>query len=491
MSSVLSSVKWNFITSILRRIITFVLFLFIAHIFDRAQLGVYREYALIISFFAGISLFSTPTLYIVEKDNSVIQRLAPAVLVLTFLIGILLSFLAPLFAKYYNSDILIPLLRFSLPILLIEVLRQYLRAIYQKQMEFKYLSIIETLNVIFYSALALLIIPFVRDIKLFIAIFYAGNLLELVLLINKRWKKPDKYLIQFTKNIKAKVIHSFSCLIDHIHFLFFSSTATTINMLLLELPVLILGLYFAPEHIGNYFIAFQLVMVPSGLITMSLSQVFFSKFSQIKAEEYKEKLDRLYNIEFDLLIPSFLIYVLLIREWVMVLFGAKDIFEIKLIVLLLFLRSMSAFIMNPISSFFAILKKPQIEFYWSVTILVLSNLLVFLFRNSVFTTVLSVFIISSVLFYISFNWLVFRHIKYSNRIFNKKILLLFYKLLLITCVWFVGNFYLKQLLLNKFILLGLQCLYASVILLVYFIIKNYLFKAPILKELKVLLGIRA
>ncbi|MDX9977360.1 MAG: oligosaccharide flippase family protein [Candidatus Cloacimonadales bacterium] len=490
MSSVLSSIKWNFSTSLLRRGITFVLFLVIANIFDRAQLGVYREFALIISFFTGISLFSTPTLYIVEKNNSILKKLAPAIFIITLLISVIMSFTAPLFGKHYNSDTLTTLLRYSVLFLLSEALRLYLRAVFQKQMDFKFLSIAETVNVIFYSALALIVIPFYQDIKVFIVIFYAGNLLELVLII----KKLDLNLINLfcrslTKTLSI-LIESFKTLFDNISFLFFSSAATTINMLLLELPVLILGLYYAPEHIGNYFIAFQLVMVPSGLITMSLSQVFFSKFSQISSCEYKEKLDKLYDIEFNLLIPAFLIYALLIREWVVILFGTKDYAEIKWIVLLLFLRSMSAFIMNPISSFFAILKKPQIEFNWSVIVLIISNILVFFFRKQSFSFVLSVFIGSSVFLYLSFNWLVFRQISYCNRTFCKKLLMLFLKLIVISAIWFLFNSIFKQIVSNDYLLLSVQCCFAGLILIAYIATKQYVFKEPILEEIKKLLSFK-
>ncbi|MDD2651219.1 MAG: oligosaccharide flippase family protein, partial [Candidatus Cloacimonetes bacterium] len=334
------------------------------------------------------------------------------------------------------------------------------------------------------------VIPFYQDIKVFIVIFYAGNLLELVLII----KKLDLNLINLfcrslTKTLSI-LIESFKTLFDNISFLFFSSAATTINMLLLELPVLILGLYYAPEHIGNYFIAFQLVMVPSGLITMSLSQVFFSKFSQISSCEYKEKLDKLYDIEFNLLIPAFLIYALLIREWVVILFGTKDYAEIKWIVLLLFLRSMSAFIMNPISSFFAILKKPQIEFNWSVIVLIISNILVFFFRKQSFSFVLSVFIGSSVFLYLSFNWLVFRLISYCNRTFCKKLLMLFLKLIVISAIWFLFNSIFKQIVSNDYLLLSVQCCFAGLILIAYIATKQYVFKEPILEEIKKLLSFK-
>jgi len=472
MSSVLSSIKWSFSTSIIRKIITFVLFLVIANIFDRNQLGIYREFALIIGFFGGISLFSSHTLYIVEKDNTLFQKLLPLILILTLLISCILTLSAPLLGSYYHSVTLTFLLRFSLPVLLLEVLRQYIRSFYQKQMNFRFLSIVETMNVLFYSVIALILIPLIPDIKLFILIFYTGNLLEMILLFH-RCQPLNIFPKSFTSGFLSNpLIRSVKAAKEKLHFLFFSTSATTINMLLLELPVLILGLYFKPEHIGNYFIAFQLIMMPSSLITMSLSQVFFSKFSQIDTYEYKDKLNRLYDIEFNLLIPAFLIYALLIREWIPVFFGTKNILEIRWIVLFLFFKSMSLFIMNPISSFFAILKKPQIEFYWSVIALFLSNLVVYLFRHQSFVMVLGLFISLSVLIYLSFNWLVFHQIKYSISRFNRHLLFMFLQVAIIIGIWFMSNRFITTMIESPYILLSTKTILALLILSGYLFVKN-------------------
>lgn len=489
MNSVFSSVRWSIITNIFKKLITFVLFLYIARIFNSDELGIYREFAVIISFISGISIFSNTTLIIVEKDKNILSQSMGFVLFFSIISGILLMIFSNKIGAYYHSDRLSQILFFSVPFIILESLRNLIKADYQKKMMFKFLSLCETYNVILYTLLAFILIPFFKNIQLFILIFYLGNLVELIVLIfNLQSKVKIADHIQ-SINCRNIIRDSFSLVKKHFHFLFFSTASTSMNSLLLELPILILGLYFIPEHIGNYFIAFQLIIMPVSLITMSLSQVFFSRFSSLDISDYSSRLKELYHIEFKLIIPLFLVFALVVREWVPVFFINKNIIEIQWIVYLLFFKGMILLIMNPVSSFFAILKKPQMEFYWSICALATSNLLVYLLRNQDFLVVLSAFIALSILIYLSFNLIIFRLVRFSNRYFFKHLSLMFVSLVIITAFFqsallFIKLFNLELTFLgNAFF----KSFFAMLISIFYFIITDKVSNRSISKMIQQLL----
>ena len=494
MNSVLSSVKWSFFSSIVRKVFSFAIFLFIARIFDRDLIGVYREFAVLIAFFASISMFSLNTLIVIEQKANVLKKALPFVITFGFILSFIVTLFAPVFGRHYQSEILTQILYWAIPFILIEIIRQTLRAELQNKMKFKFLSIAETFNVLFYCVLTILIVPFYHNIKIFIFIFYLGNLLELIMLYYhlKSDLASFKSFFRFTNKTKSYLQglkESILYIKTHFNFLFFSSSATTINMLMSEFPVLILGVYFNPENIGNYFIAFQVVIIPCGLITQSLSQVFTSKFSKLDLNEFSSRLDRFYFILLELLIPAFLIYCLIIREFLYIFFGNNNIEEIRQIVLILFFMASSLLIMNPLHNFFAVLRKTHIEFIWSVSAIVITNTIIFLNRNLNFLYVLSIFVGLSVLIRLSFNIIVFKYISYSLTSFFKKLLFLLLKVSTISIVWFILSKTINYYSFNNAIMLLSKTSIALIIFLIYCYITNLITNKKLFKECKAYLAI--
>lgn len=495
MNSVISSIKWSFLAGIVKKIFSFALFIYIAKIFNRDLIGVYREFAVLIHFFACISMFSLNIFTIVEHKQDVFKKSFIFLISAGIVTGTVVSMSSQLFGYYYKSMVLSELLLWTTPFLLTEILRQSLRSVFQKNMRFKLLSISETINVFFYCIASALIIPFFKNIILFIIIFYTGNLIELIILSyyaikDKEFPVLYTSLKSVSENIRlfiCKITDSIFFIKTNINFLFFSTFSTSINMLMSEFPVLILGIYFLPENIGNYFIAFQIVLIPCGLITQALSQVFTSKFSKLKHSDFIPRLDKFYNIEFKLLIPVFLVYCLLIREFTPVMFGKNNITEINLIILILFLKALMHLIMNPINGFFAVLKKPQIEFMWSLSSILISNLIIYFNRSLSFLTVLTVFICFSAMMSLTFNIIIFKIIRYSIISFLKKLTILFIKISVIGAIWFSTLKYINYFDFNTHISLFIKTFFASLIILTYILILNIRTKGDIILETKKIL----
>lgn len=493
LNSVLSSVKWTFLSGFIRKIFSFALFLLIAKIFDRQLIGVYRELAVLITFFASLSMFSLNTFIVVEQKTNVLKKSLPFVITLGFILSLIVSFCAPYFGKHYQSVILTQILYWSIPFILLEILRQMFRADLQHKMKFKLLSLAETLNVFFYCSLALLIIPFHQDIRIFIVIFYLGNLFELIILY---LNTVDCFSFNLKKLLKIKLLF-ITCLVKlkeslqllkaNFNFLFFSTVATSLNMLMSEFPILILGIYYSPENIGNYFIAFQVVLIPSGLITQSLAQVFTAKFSKLDLSEFNSRLDRFYFTLFELLIPAFLIYCLLIREYLELMFGIDNLNELKWIVLLLFFKAVALLIMNPLNSFFAVLRKTHIEFIWSISAIILTNVVIYLNRSLDFIIILTIYVCLSIVRSISFNLIVFKYFSYSISSFLYKFFILFLKIIAISSIWFAFVSMIDSFKLGSIYSKIITTFLAIIILLFFYLVNNVLSNGKLLNETKIFL----
>lgn len=479
MSTVLSSVRWTFVTNVLKRAITFVLFIFIARIFTREDLGIYREFVVILSFFANISVFSFDSLFIVDQYKKSPLPFIFMVLLLTLGFGLVFSALSPVIGSYYHSQKLAWLIMWSLPILLIEAFRPFTKSMLSQNLRFKEISLAELFNNLSYSVIALAFIPFYKDIRIFVGIFYIGNLIELILQIwfllrDNKQKIFHKFLLKSFFSFREGL----EILQKKFSFLFYSTFATSLNIFLVEFPVMIFGLYYSADHIGTYFIAYQLVLVPTSFITYSVSKVFFARFSQLSLKELHPRFDKFFFFMLKIVSPLLLFYVLIMREWVEILFGRSNLSEIKTLTMLLFFRGILSLIMNPLSSMFTVLKKPHLESIWTVSSLLVMYATLHLFRGFGFMTMMAVFILLCFLIYLIFNFLVFYHIQYPVRYFISLFLRFILTSALIISLWF---FLLHEITLTGYLIRPVVLTLLGLLMTgIYFYVSNRLSKGELL-----------
>ena len=186
----LKSFQWSFLTALLRKVILFGVFLLIAKAISKEELGIFREFSLVLGIFTGFSFWGFKDLLIVKKENTkaLFQQLFLFSLVTSLFTLIILNFVAPLIGKYYKSEILTTLFVTLSPLICLEIMRIGVRAYYQKTLRFKLLSIIETINVVVYSTLIAIFYFYRLDITALIIIFYFGNLIEFLLLLAFEYK---------------------------------------------------------------------------------------------------------------------------------------------------------------------------------------------------------------------------------------------------------------------------------------------------------------
>ena len=438
MNKTTDSLKWVFLTTIFRRLISFVLFLYIVRVFSREELGVYREFALIISFSSLISTFSFNVLNIVEKSKKYLVHGIQFVVISSVIVSLILFALKGFLATRYNSYDLYLYIFYGFWLILPESLKRLVRSVHELNLNFRFLSIAETINIVAYSLLTIAL--FLYDLKFyyFITAFYVGNIIELIIIAYPLKKELSVSLIECLKfkyllPLKKVFFENFA-------FLSLSVTPTALNMLIAETPILLLGLFYKPEFMGNYFVAAQLVTVPVSFLTISLSQVLFPTFSLCNQSELIAKVSSYLRIVVIILWLPILFFGVLLKNFSHLIIGSQEIAIVNSIIIVLIIKTLFVLIMNPLSSIPTVLRKPQNELYWSVSSISLICIMIYLFRNHEFLQMLNFYITITIISLISFILMIMKMLKIPNKLFMIYVAKGFiYNILLIFVLFFVSS----------------------------------------------------
>lgn len=418
----LKSFQWSFLTAILRKIILFGVFLLIAKAISKEDLGIFREFSLVLAILAGFSFVGFKDLLIVKKENT--KALFQQLLLLSVLVSgvalIILYGFAPLIGKFYKSEVLAHLLRALSPLICIEIIRFAFQSYYHKILRFKLLSIIETINVVVYSALIIIFYYIKLDIKTLTLIFYFGNLLELFLLIFFERKLVAETLQRlFSLQLLKEFLATYKA---NSRFLITATSNNLISLLGNDIPVIVLGALFNPAAIGIYYLANQLVAQPVVLACNSLRQVLFPTFTFMNRAEMRTRLHQFYQLVTIAVYPLFFLFVIYILNFAPLILGAKWSEALPIVAILAFPLA-TTMLINPISSLPYVLELPHLEIFYMLTGLILKTAAIFLGHYSGFETAIIYYAISTIILQLGFIGLV-------SKITDDKIFRTLFKLVL-------------------------------------------------------------
>lgn len=189
---------------------------------------------------------------------------------------IILFFTAPLISKFYNMDILTPVLRIKAIVLIIQGFRLIQTTRLQKQLNFKKISIIYLIASFISTVVA--IISAIKGagvwalvIKTLVDVFIR----TLIFWIVGKWKP----LLKFSKE-SFKELFSFGGVM--------LSTSIIITIYS-NCQALIIGKAFSAEELGYYTQAVKLEDIPTNAFEQIVNQVTFPIFSQLKDDIEKMK----------------------------------------------------------------------------------------------------------------------------------------------------------------------------------------------------------
>ena len=463
MTKTINSLKWVFASTVLRRFMSFLLFLYIVRIFSRAELGVYREFALILTFASVTAIFSFNVFIIVERSKKYFNQGLQFILLSSIVLSVVLFALRSFLAEQYQHHDLYLYIQYGFWLVIPETLKRLVKSTHELDMNFKLLSIAETINVVFYCLLCIILFAIDQKFYYFIIAFYLGNIVELAIISYPLRKNLVKGFFECLKlKYFIPLIQVFK---TNFSFLSLSTAPTVLNIIISDAPVLLLGLFYFPSYIGVYFIASQLVTAPISLITHSLSQVLFPALSLTDRVQLPMKVnDYIKHVIYILWIPI-LVFGILLKYFTHIMIGVhEDLTLINAIIVVLTFKSLFFLIINPLSTIPNVCKKPQYELYWSIGSLLSICTMVYLFHGLDFIYMVYLITFLSIVGMYFFMFIVYKLIKIPMKCFwiltGKGIL---YSLPLILLLMFGdnSNMWLGMVCLVLFVIVSGYCMYWS------------------------------
>lgn len=364
-ATVLHGIRWNLITNVIRRILSFVLLLFLASWLSQSDFGTFRTYSLILAIVSIFAVIGLDSNYITDPRRRQLNLFSFAQIGLG--LGLLFSMAIALASSWlgslYRSPELGIILRFTSLFIFVEVLRNLLHNIAQMQMQFKLLALAETWNVVFYTIFGLAIISQFRYVWLYVLLFFLGNLVEaLYLLIHLRL--PPSLHLGRLMSLKWLSI-SFANLKRNAGFLLNVSIIRLVNSFAGNAPILLLGTITNPAMMGLYFFATQLIGVPVNMFTLSVGQVFYPVFALSEKSKTLQSIQSYTRLTLSMGIPLLILYAFGLDKLIPLVFRGKWDEALPIIYSLIPYFG-SSMLNDPISGIPFICRKPHWELIWNI-----------------------------------------------------------------------------------------------------------------------------
>lgn len=207
-----------------------------------------------------------------------------------------------------------------------------------------------------------------------------------------------------------------------------------LNSISLEIPVLMLGLFFSISVLGHYFLSYNIMRVPSLFLGLAISQVFYQKAATINKEELGSLVEKLFFILTLVGAPSIIFIGVFGEELFVTIFGSHwrgaGRFSSYLAPMIVF-----SFCAGAISQVFIITKRQNFLLYSNLSHLV--NRIIMIWIGGIFFKSADIAII---LFSISSTSLGFLFLIYLFRSINaqKKYLLFFLLYYFLSFIFFTS-----------------------------------------------------
>jgi O-antigen/teichoic acid export membrane protein len=361
-SRVFASIRWLLGASLARKVLVFGLFLVLARELPKEVFGWFGEYVQLLSVLLVLSAFSLEYLHVVERNRT--NRNYSALVGLPFVFGLVitaaLESLAPWIARLYHAPELTHIIRLTAPILLIHILRRAAKNHLQREMRFRAISICETANVICYTALGLIWLKLSRSYWALFGAFFLGDVLETLMLTGR-----DRFWRIFAAAVAPNAWPAhLRVLRESFRFCLTTLSANLLSLVGTNAPILVLGMFLAPDRIGVYFAAWTIMAAPLGLFTDTLQRVFFPTFSAADETARRRQVERFTDFTIAAAWAVFAYYTLAMQLLLPILATRYWIDAVPLLPLL-FGVTCTTVLINPLSSIPIVLKRPQVDLAWT------------------------------------------------------------------------------------------------------------------------------
>jgi len=222
------------------------------------------------------------------------------------------------------------------------------------------------------------------------------------------------YLFQYkytSGSFKLQLKNIKNALIKYIHFPKKNLLANLFSAVSLFVPVLMVSSFFHSEVAGQFDLSRQVLSIPLSLISLSVSQVFMQKISELKNS--KKSIKIIFNKLFIFLVISAILFILPLffygKELFILLFGENWIFAAEITSILVFGYAIK-FIVAPLSVSLIVLEELRINSIWQFSYFAAIISLCF-FNHLSFKSFILLYLVVDIVFYNCYLFLIIRAIK--------------------------------------------------------------------------------
>lgn len=363
-------IKWSFLNTVIISVVALLKISILTRFLEKADFGLVALVTFFLGFTAlfndmGLTSAILHKLNISKKEYASLYWLNVFLSIFLYLTVLLIS---PFVAQFYNE----PLLKVLIPIMGISILlsgmgRQF-RTIFQKELEFKTIAIVEIAAAI---------------ISLFIAIYLAVNDFGVYSLIYsalfQHLVSNGCFLIYGLKREGMLFYFNFNKTKSFLKIGSYQVGSQVINYFNKDLDILIVGKFFSPEVLGGYSLAKQLVSRPAQVLNQIISNVgspILAK-DQLNVQILKKNFLKLFNGFFYVNSLAYLGLCIFAPLAVNLLYGAeyeKIVILVRVLSFYMLIRSIG----SPIGSLIIAKGKTDLEFKWNVILLCVLPIFVFI-----------------------------------------------------------------------------------------------------------------
>lgn len=222
------------------------------------------------------------------------------------------------------------------------------------------------------------------------------------------------YLFQYkftSGSFKIQLTNIKNVLIKYINFPKKNLLANLFSAVSLFVPVLMVSSFFHSEVAGQFDLSRQVLSIPLSLISLSVSQVFMQKISELKNS--KKSIKIIFNKLFIFLVISAILFILPLffygKELFILLFGVNWIFAAEITSILVFGYAIK-FIVAPLSVSLIVLEELRINSIWQFSYFAAIISLCF-FNHMPFKSFILLYLVVDIVFYNCYLFLIIRAIK--------------------------------------------------------------------------------
>ena len=350
--------KWTSVSSLIVSGCSLMKIGVLARFLDKSDFGAVAIILVLIGFLDIIldSGLSASIIHKKEISGSDYSSLFCFNIFLSFFIYLLTFFLSDYILLFYDDFRLPILLKIMSTIIIISAIGKISKIAIQKELDFKLLSIIDSISSII-SLIAAIVLIFL-NFKIY-ALVYSYIILILTSFIS--------YFIFGRKYTNIYLHFNFSEILKFFKVAIYNFLGQLINFLSKEIDILLIGKLMGMDNLGLYSLAKQLVIKPLNIINPILTKVFLPILSTLQNSITKITIEysKLFNqiISINLIIYS-IIFVL--SEYIILCFYGSSFLELKPIIRIFCIYMIFLSTRNTIGSLTISLGRTDLELMWTI-----------------------------------------------------------------------------------------------------------------------------